>query len=74
MFSPAFSMGEAGETSPQEVICIFRCKTATHSDLIRPPIPIEIVHLFRLIPATFRQLVGIGGPHGSWRYFGPSGA
>jgi hypothetical protein len=32
--------------------CVFRGKSATDSDGSRPPIPIQVGHLFRLISAT----------------------
>jgi len=32
--------------------CVIRCKPATDSDAIRPPIPTEVGHPFRSKPAT----------------------
>ena len=32
--------------------CVIRCKPASESDAIRPPIPTEVGHPFRLKPAT----------------------
>jgi hypothetical protein len=32
--------------------CVIRRKSATDSDAIRPPIPTEVGHPFRLKPAT----------------------
>ncbi len=49
---------ENGHESPAlmarifERLCVFRLKSATDSDAIRPPIPIQIGHPFRSKPAT----------------------
>jgi len=44
--------GDADLKAPSSV-CIFRPKAATDSGSIRPPIPVQSGHRFRLIPATF---------------------
>ena len=35
-----------------QTTCVIRCKAATDSDAIRPPIPTEVGHPFRSKPAT----------------------
>jgi hypothetical protein len=47
------ALGDTWRSTDDEVIaCVIRRKSATDSDAIRPPIPTEVGHPFRLKPAT----------------------